>query len=275
VTAAAQPSGDRAFTGSIPELYDRHLGPVIFTPYAQDLAARLRCKPGARVLEIACGTGISTAQVLARLPADGRLVATDLNQAMLDHARMRVAADPRIEWRVADAQQLPFADASFDHCVCQFGVMFFPDKVAALREVRRVLKPGGEFLCNTWGTLQQNDFARLANATVAKFFSSDPPKFYLTPFGWNDEAVIRDTFAAAGLPAVRIDAVERPASSVSAADFAIGLVRGNPIAAAITERLGEVHDRIVAAVAAELARNGGDRPWRGTLRALVIRAEVQ
>jgi predicted O-methyltransferase YrrM len=99
VSAAAQPSGDRAFTGAVPQLYDRHLGPVVFVPYAQDLAARLRCRPGARVLEIACGTGISTTQLLARLPADGKLVATDLNQAMLDHARKQVAADPRIEWR--------------------------------------------------------------------------------------------------------------------------------------------------------------------------------
>ncbi|HEU4417838.1 MAG TPA: methyltransferase domain-containing protein [Planctomycetota bacterium] len=269
----SQPSpAHHAFTGSVPPIYDRHLGPVIFAPYADDLSARLRPRANARVLEVACGTGIVTSRLLARLPDAGRLVATDLNQGMLDHARTRVPADPRLELRVADAQQLPFPDASFDHYVCQFGVMFFPDKAGALREAARVLAPGGEVLLNTWGTMAQNSFARIGHTTIAGFFAKDPPTFYLTPFGWNDQDTIRAVCETAGFASVQIDVVDRSATAVSAADFAIGIVRGNPIAVAIQERLGDAHERVIAAVAESLAREGGDRPWRGQLRALVVRA---
>jgi len=226
----------------------------------------------ARVLEVACGTGIVTGRVLNGLSAHGRLVATDLNPAMLEHARGRLPDDKRLELRPADAQQLPFPDASFDHYVCQFGIMFFPDKVAALREAARVLAPGGEVLLNTWGAMADNAFARIGHATIGGFFPSDPPTFYLTPFGWNDQAAIRAAFTAAGLQKVQIDVVDRPATAVSAADFARGVVCGNPITVAIQDRLGAVHDRVIAAVAAELAKNGGAQPWRSTMRALVVRA---
>ncbi|HEX6812505.1 MAG TPA: methyltransferase domain-containing protein [Planctomycetota bacterium] len=261
-----------AFTGSVPALYDRHLGPVIFAPFADDLAGRLQPAAKARVLEVACGTGIVTSRLLARLGGAGRLVATDLNQGMLDHAGRLLPADPRLELRTADAQQLPFPDASFDHYVCEFGVMFFPDKVQALREAARVLGKGGEVLLNTWGAMDQNSFARIGHTTIARFFAKEPPTFYLTPFGWHDKDAIRAAFAVAGFTRVQIDVVDRPAVAVSAADFAIGIVRGNPIAAAIQERLGDAHARIIAAVAEDLAREGGDLPWRGKLRALVVRA---
>lgn len=261
-----------AFSGSIPAIYDQHLGPVIFAPYADDLSRRLRLGEQARVLEVACGTGIVTSRLREALPPGGRLVATDLNPAMLDLARTRVPTDPRLELRVADAQQLPFADGAFDHYVCQFGIMFFPDKVAALQEARRVLAPGGEVLLNTWGTLSDNAFAGIGHATIGGFFPVDPPTFYLTPFGWHDQATIRATFAAAGLHDVSIDVVDRATSAVSAADFAVGVVRGTPIAMAILDRLGGAFEPVQAAVTEELARVGGRAPWRGTLRALVVRA---
>ena len=272
--SASSPSSGapHAFTGAIPPLYDRHLGPVIFAPYADDLVAHLRLGDRARVLEVACGTGIVTGRLLARLPRDGTLVATDLNPAMIEHARGRVPNDPRLELRAADAQQLPFRDASFDRYVCQFGIMFFPDKVGALKEARRVLAPGGELLLNTWGPLADNAFARIGHATIATFFDEDPPTFYLTPFGWHDQDAIRAAFAAAGFARVTIAVVDRPASAVSAADFARGVVCGNPIAAVIQERLGTAHERIIDAVAAALARDGGEAPWRGRLRALRVHA---
>jgi SAM-dependent methyltransferase len=271
--AASSSSGaPHAFTGGIPAVYDRHLGPVLFAPYGDEIAARVDARDGARVLEVACGTGIVTERLLARLPRTATLVASDLNPAMLDHARTRLPADPRLELRVADAAQLPFADESFDHCVCQFGIMFVPDKIAALREARRVLAPKGVLLLNTWGSLHENAFARIAHGTIASFFPSEPPTFYLTPFGWNDRAAIRTAFASAGFGDVAIEVVDRAATAVSARDFAIGLVRGNPIAVAIQERLGDAHERVVDAVTAELTRAGGASPWRGQLRALVVRA---
>src|SRR5438093_3635799 len=139
---------DTKFVGSIPEKYDKHLGPFLFEPYAADFVRRVVFPKGCRVLELACGTGILTRKILESLPGDGWLTATDLNEPMLAHVRGRLKSDPRLEWRTADASKLPFPDDSFHRVVCQFGVMFFPDKLVALQEARRVLKPGGEFAFN-------------------------------------------------------------------------------------------------------------------------------
>jgi len=138
-------TGDKVFAGSIPEMYERFLVPLIFEPYALDLARRLaKTRPGV-VLETAAGTGVVTRALASALPAETRLTVTDLNQPMLDHAKSRQPADSRIAWRQADALALPFEDGSFDAVACQFGAMFFPDKVQGYKEARRVLKPGGHF----------------------------------------------------------------------------------------------------------------------------------
>ena len=139
-------TGDSVFTGSIPALYDRHLGPMLFAPYAHDLAHRLVDMKAGSVLETAAGTGIVTQALAASLPSSVALVATDFNQAMIDFAAAKPGLE-RVSFRQADATKLPFGDASFDAVVCQFGVMFFPDRVAGYREARRVLKPGGRFVC--------------------------------------------------------------------------------------------------------------------------------
>src|SRR5215469_14013615 len=120
---------DRVFTGSVPALYDRYLGPLIFAPYAADLARRVGAAAPSRILETACGTGIVTRAIAAALSDAAELVATDLNQPMLDHAAAQPGA-ARAVWRQADALALPFDDASFDIVVCQFGAMFFPDRQA-------------------------------------------------------------------------------------------------------------------------------------------------
>src|SRR5438093_1952180 len=152
---------DKLFAGSIPEIYDRLLVPLIFEPYARDLAERLAGVKPREVLETAAGTGVLTRAIASRLPAGARIVATDLNQPMLDRAAARQPGDGRIAWRQADALALPFADQSFDAVACQFGVMFFPDKVQVYREARRVLKPGGRFLFNVWDRIDANEFAHV------------------------------------------------------------------------------------------------------------------
>ncbi|HEX7952510.1 MAG TPA: class I SAM-dependent methyltransferase, partial [Burkholderiales bacterium] len=154
----SSPASDKVFAGSIPKLYDSHLVPLIFAPYASDLAERLRSRRISRLLEIAAGTGVVTRALAAALPDSAAIVATDLNQAMLDQAA-RVGTKRAVEWRQADAMQLPFEDASFDAVVCQFGVMFFPDKPKAFAEARRVLRPGGLFLFNVWDSIAENEFA--------------------------------------------------------------------------------------------------------------------
>jgi ubiquinone/menaquinone biosynthesis C-methylase UbiE len=150
---------DKVFSGSIPEFYERHLVPLIFKPYARDLAMRVAKGNPQRVLEIAAGTGVVTRALVALLSTTTQIVATDLNQPMLDHAKAQLAENRRIEWRMADAQALPFEDERFDAVVCQFGVMFFPDKVRAFKEARRVLKAGGRYHFNVWDKISENDFA--------------------------------------------------------------------------------------------------------------------
>jgi ubiquinone/menaquinone biosynthesis C-methylase UbiE len=262
------------FTGSIPEHYDRHLGPVIFDPYAEDLVRRVPLRDGIEVLETACGTGRVTRRLLERLPRRGRLVATDLNEAMLEYAQRKLPGDPRIEWRAADATALPFADASFDAVVCQFGVMFYPDKDAGAREARRVLRPGGTYLLNVWDDFAHNAFGRVAHQTIAGFFPTDPPAFYLTPFGYSDPAAIRDSLERAGFREVAIEHVDREAKSVSARELAIGAVRGNPVSTMIEERGTVSLDQVIEAVSQAFAREGGEAPFRSPIRALVVTARA-
>jgi len=137
-------SSHASFSGSVPENYNRLLGPVLFEPYARDLVARLDRRDGVRVLEVACGTGIVTRRLREELPPAARLVATDLNEPMLDEARRNVPLDG-ITWQQADAQELPFPDDAFDAYVCQFGLMFLPDKVRGFDEARRVVTPAASW----------------------------------------------------------------------------------------------------------------------------------
>src|SRR5437016_5070372 len=186
------------FSGSIPAAYDRYLGPILFQSYAEDLMNRLGAGENSSVLELACGTGILTRVLRDRLPATARLVATDLNEPMIANAASKFAQNERIEWKQADASSLPFDDQSFDAIVCQFGVMFFPDKALSAREAHRVLKPGGVFLFNVWDSMEHNDLGRIAHETISSFFEKDPPTFYEVPFSYYDQNEIKRVLEAAG-----------------------------------------------------------------------------
>jgi ubiquinone/menaquinone biosynthesis C-methylase UbiE len=259
-----------AFVGSIPPNYDRYLGPIFFHHYADDLAARLPVSPGIRVLEVACGTGILTERLVRRLGGQGTVIATDLNEAMIAHAQARIPASPRFEWRQADGASLPFPDRSFDAVVCQFGLMFFPDKAAGVREAFRVLASGGTYLFNVWDALEKNAIARIAHETISTFFPGDPPQFYTVPFSLHDTAAVRDLLDVAGFAEVQCVAVEKIGQSPSAADAATGLVDGNPVFGTIMERRPEALPDIKAAVARNIAAALGDRPVRCHLRAHVF-----
>jgi SAM-dependent methyltransferase len=261
------------FLGSIPELYDRHLGPVIFESYAADLAARVTVTTTAPVLEIACGTGILTQHLRARLSPDIPMVATDLNQPMIDYARAKPGMVGNIEWRTADAAALPFPAATFATVACQFGLMFVPDKDAAFREARRVLMQDGLFAFNVWGDFADNAFGRIAHETIASFFPANPPDFYRVPFGFHDPAVLQRLLGANNFGHVSLAWVDHETLSVSARSLAIGLVKGNPVSIAIQERGGDL-DAVVDAVEAALARDGGNQPFRSTMRALVVTARA-
>jgi ubiquinone/menaquinone biosynthesis C-methylase UbiE len=199
-------ASDKLFAGSIPENYDRYMVPLIFEAFAADLAERAASLSPGTVLEIAAGTGVVARALAPKLSPDGRYVVTDLNQPMLDYAASRQAADGRIEWRQADALALPFVDAAFDLVCCQFGAMFFPDRPAAYREARRVLRPGGHFLLSVWDRIEENVFADEVTNALAELFPTDPPRFLArTPHGYHDTALIRRELADAGLARVTIE----------------------------------------------------------------------
>ena len=179
------PDSDKVFAGSIPKIYETYLVPLIFEPYARTWRNGWLETPS-RVLEIAAGTGVVTRALASALPEGVSIVATDLNQAMLDQAAAIGTKRP-VEWRQADAMQLPFADGTFDAVVCQFGVMFFPDKAKAFAEARRVLRPGGVFLFNVWDRIEENEFADTVTTALESLFPEDPPRFLArTPHGYHD-----------------------------------------------------------------------------------------
>jgi ubiquinone/menaquinone biosynthesis C-methylase UbiE len=262
---------DNPFTASIAEVYDRHLGPALFEPYAMDLARRIaHCPPGP-VLETACGTGILTRQLRLSLHPSVRIFATDASQAMLDYAQTCLGTNAAIQWGRADAAALPFRSGSFAVVACQFGMMFVQDKESAFREARRVLAEGGFLAFNVWDSLAQNPCCRIAHETVCSFFPENPPDFFRVAFGFHDHHELRRSLLAYGFDDVRLDAVELEVRCPSAGLLAVGQIKGAPVGIAIRQR-GIAVDHVVDAVADALARLGGDRPFRSTMQALVVTA---
>ncbi len=264
---------DKVFTGSIPELYERYLVPLIFEPYAHDLAKRLADTQPQRVLETAAGTGVVTRAIASRLPASTRIVATDLNQPMLNHAMARQSQDSRIEWKPADAQALPFEEQSFDAVACQFGVMFFPDKIQGYREARRVLKPGGHFIFNVWDRISENEFADVVTEALAAVFPNDPPRFLArTPHGYHDVERIRTELKAAGFADISVDAMDEISKASSPRDPAIAYCQGTPLRNEIEARDASRLEEATTLAAEALAQRFGTGAVDGRIRAFVITA---
>ena len=266
-------SKDAAFTGSVPLTYETHLVPLIFEQYAEDLARRLAPRKPRRILEVACGTGVVTRALAAALPGVA-IVATDLNPAMLAQARAG-GIKGKIEWQEADALALPFPDASFDAVVCQFGAMFFPDKVKGYAEARRVLKPAGVFLFNVWDRIEANEFPDVITQALAKHFPKDPPRFLpRTPYGYFDRAAIARDVAAAGFKPPQVDTVAMRAHASSPSEPAVGFCQGSPLRAEIEARDPAGLKAATAAATAALAAKFGAGHVEGKIQAHVITAVV-
>jgi SAM-dependent methyltransferase len=263
-------SSDAKFTGSVPEIYDSQLVPFIFEPYASDLVARLRTAPRGRILEIAAGTGAVTRAMAAGLPESNAIVATDLNQAMMDRAAARGTSRP-VTWRQADAMELPFEDGSFDTIVCQFGVMFYPDRPRAHAEARRVLKPGGTYLFNVWDRLQDNEVADIVTSALAAHFPDDPPRFLArTPYGYNDKQGIERDLATGGFTRPPTITTVTARSRGTAAQGAVSYCEGTPLRGEIEARDAAGLARATAVATEAIVKKLGRDPIDAKIQALVV-----
>ena len=262
---------DTVFAGSIPGFYDTLMVPLIFEVYAAHMADLVAALSPASVLETAAGSGVVTRLLAPRLGADARYVVTDLNQPMLDHAALRQGADGRLEWRQADALDLPFVDGAFDVVCCQFGVMFFPDRVAGYAEARRVLRPGGHLVFNVWDRIEENAFADDVTNAVATMFARDPPRFLArTPHGYHDIARIRGELSRAGFTDIEIETRKEVSHAPCARDVATAYCMGTPLGHEITARdPGLLHVAMDRATQAIASRHGVG-PVAGKIQAHVI-----
>jgi ubiquinone/menaquinone biosynthesis C-methylase UbiE len=258
-----------AFTGNIPEHYDEGLGPVLFVDYADDIARRAAAFTPKRVLETAAGTGFVTRRLRDLMPG-AEITATDLNAPMLQRAAAKFTPKDKIKFQPADATALPFPDDAFDAVVCQFGVMFYPDKEMSYREAHRVLAPGGRYLFSVWDSQAHNPFGRIVHDVACSFFAVDPPQFYQTPFGYYKIDPIKEALLDAGFRNIAISVVQKEKAIADPASFARGAVFGNPFIEQIKARGGIDPDQVAEAVKAGLAREFGKTPL--PLQAIVFEA---
>ena len=264
------PQADHDFGPSIAEVYESHLVPLLFEPYARETAHRIEAAAPSRVLEVAAGTGVVTRALARRLPPSVEIVATDLNQSML--ARAQATGTSRsVQWRQADAQQLPFDDETFDAVVCQFGAMFFPDKARAFAEARRVLRPGGTLLFSVWDRLEENEIPDTVTQALAARFPDDPPEFMRrTPHGYFDRDAIGRDLRDGGFTAVaRFDTVAARSRADSPMVAAVAFCQGTPLRNEIVARGGGLGE-VTAATADALGVRYGRGAIDGKIQATVV-----
>ncbi|RPI19751.1 MAG: methyltransferase domain-containing protein [Ignavibacteriae bacterium] len=256
-----------SFTGSVPENYDKYLGPFLFDYFAGILTERLSQIKPSKILDIACGTGIVTKKIEEALPKS-HIIGLDLNPDMIEFGKKKLK-NSSIEWKVSNAINLPFDNDTFDAVVCQFGVMFFPDKAAAFIEARRVLKPNGTFIFNTWDSLEINELFLTSDRVIGRIFTDNPPDFYKVPFSFYDTKEIEKLLNEAGFRDIKLEYVKTKAENESVKALAIGLVEGNPIYGQITERDASKVPVVKSEIEKEVSSKFGDNPVKADLSAIM------
>lgn len=253
----------------MPDAYDRFLGPILFAPYGEHLARRAERIGASRVLEIAAGTGIVTSRLVEHLP-DARIIATDLNPGMVQYAADHV---PGAEWQQADAGSLPFRADRFDLVVCSFGVMFFPDRIGAYREIRRVLADSGRLLFSTWDGLESNSPALALSEILRSMFPDDPPDFVdRIPHGYADPVQVEVDVEEAGFDVLAIEYDEVVSEASSAKDLANGFCQGSPLRFGLEER-GD-RDQFTATISAGMTERLGSGTVPARLSAWIVDAKA-
>lgn len=261
---------DKNFIGPIPLLYEEYLVPLIFEVYAERMAVLVAEFHPQSVLEIAAGTGVATQATLQILDTDFTLTATDLNQDMLDQAQMK-CQDARVNWQQADALNLPYEDNSFDLVMCQFGVMFFPDRVKAYREAARVLKPGGKFIFSVWDKLNHNELAKIVTQSLAYLFPNNPPSFLArVPYAYAGQNVISEELERAGFSKDTDFWLEKASSTAASPNIpAIAYCQGTPLRLEIEKlgsvSLGQATDFVAARIAKKLGKGVIESPVQAYL----------
>jgi len=265
-------TSDSLFTDDVARFYEATLVPLIFEPYAEDLAARAVALEPNNVLEVACGTGVVTRALAATLPESCEIIATDLNNTMVAHAEL-VGAVRTVSWRQADVMALPYDDESFDVVVCQFGVMFFPDRVAAYREVRRVLRTGGTFLFNIWNDIEHNEFAAVVTDAVGTLYPKDPPVFLArTPHGHGCPTEIEADASAAGFKKCELFQLDNISVASTPDVPAIAYCQGTPLRNEIEAREPGGLQRATEAATEAIRARYGPGPVEGRISAVVVSA---
>lgn len=273
----ADDAAAQLFRGGVPDSYEQLMVPLMFQPFADDMVERAVARHPGAVLELAAGTGVVTRGLASALPPDSTVVATDLNAGMLAVAQSRgaprAAGAADVVWQTADAQDLPFADESFDLVVCQFGIMFFPDRPAAHAQVHRVLRPGGTSLFSAWDSIALNAVARAVDEAHRRVLP-DAPMNVITrvAHGYHDVPTLRKDAEAGGLIVDSVEAVELVGVAESARTAAMAIPRGTPLRAELEPRGEEVRERIEALTAEILEERFGTGPIRTPIRAYVVTA---
>ena len=261
-----------AFIGSIPEHYDQYLGPLIFEEYAIDLARRISVPAGGTVLETAAGTGIATRHLRNVLPQDVKIVVTDLNKSMLEYAKRKFNTHHNLEFQPGDATSLSFPPAFFDAVVCQFSLMFFPDKQAALEEVVRVLKPGGIFVFNIWDSYEHNHLIQTVNETLIRMFPENPPPFFDVPYSYYQIDEVRRLLGQVGFGEIEISVLPRDSVCETARQVALGYILGTPVCMQISERGGIGVEKVVGIVEDAICETYGRSSIKAKMQAIVFKA---
>lgn len=266
-------NSDKVFADSIPDFYDDYMVPLIFEPYALDMARRVADRKPRSILETAAGSGVVTRALAPFLAADSVYTVTDLNQPMLNRAARRHPPDDRITFRQADAMALPFNDGTFDAVCCQFGAMFFPDKVHAFKEARRMLREKGTFLFNVWDRIEENEFAASVTDTVSRLYPDDPPVFLRrTPHGYHDVDIIEGDLRAAGFTRIEVYTITEWSRAESPRIPAMAYCQGTPLRNELEARETGALEKITDLAAGDIGARHGDGAVSGKIQGHVFAA---